>query len=482
MAVVPSLAVTQTQTRGGRRRSAAPHRIEVGLLVLALLAFVAAVVLSLIPVDNPGVQACGTPIHYVWTTPNDVVLAAPGSVDAPPDIDQLRAQAPCHQRVDDRLEIIGLLVVATVGLGLLGAAVGLADDRSRYRAEPRFETLLRERPPGTPSDPWEQPVIPESDLGRRLPDIEWRVVRVVVGAGLAATVALAALAGFGSVGRAFSHLHIGWLILAVVLVVASYGVATAGLLAATTDSPAEPGSGPTRSPGTLLATAVASSFTGRLLPEYGAAGLAVHHLVRTGVDRRRAIDQIGLIDTAAVPLHGLLTVVVALVALGSGPSGVAGLRLGWLVWILVVVALLVGLADAPRRYRTLVVAPDRRSWGRLVALVHEPVELVAIIGSCVVLAVVSGCGLLAAAHAFGASPAAAPALLVGLAVAVVVVVSPIPDGAGLVEAVSVLGLVWAGVAPPVAVAAMITARLLSFWLPLLPGGLVLRRLQRDGTL
>ena len=74
--MVPSLAVTEMRT--GRRRSAAPHRIELGLLVLALVCFVAAVVIGLIPVDNPGVQSCGSPIGFVWTNPNDVVLPAPG--------------------------------------------------------------------------------------------------------------------------------------------------------------------------------------------------------------------------------------------------------------------------------------------------------------------------------------------------------------------------------------------------------------------
>ncbi len=473
MAVVPSLAVTQI--RAGRRRSAAAHRIEVALLVLAMLSFVAAVVIGLIRVDNPGVQSCGTPIAFVWSNPNDVVLPAPGSVDAPANVVALRAQPPCHERIDDRLLLIGALVAATVGLGLIGALVGLADDRADYRAEPRFETLLRERPAGAPSDPWDQPVIPETDLGRRLPDIEWREVRVVVGLGLLVTVVLVALAGFDAVGHALGHLRPAWVVAAVVLVVASYGVAAAGVLAATDE-------GPRRSPGAVLATAVASSFTGRLLPEYGAAGLAVHHLVRAGVDRRRAIAQVAVIDTAAVPLHGLLTLIVALVAIGDRSGSGSELRFGWLVWIAVVVALVVGLIDAPRRYHTLVVAPDRRSVADLVALTRQPLRLAAIVGSCLVLALVSGVGLLVAARAVGASPATLPTLLVGLLLAVVVVASPTPDGSGLVEAVAVLGLVWVGVPAPSAVLAMILGRLLGFWIPLLPGWLVLRRLQRDHVL
>ena len=151
-------------------------------------------------------------------------------------------------------------------------------------------------------------MIPETDLGQRLPDIEWREVRVVVGlrpGGDAGAHGAGRL--LGRVGRVLGHLQVGWLLLAVVLVVAGYGVAAAGLLAATDDA-----DGRRRAAGPVLATAVASSFTGRLLPEYGAAGLAVHQLVRAGVDRRRAIGQVAVIDTAAVPMHGVLTVVVAL--------------------------------------------------------------------------------------------------------------------------------------------------------------------------
>ena len=469
--MVPSLAVTEMRT--GRRRSAAPRRIELVLLGLALASFAAAVVIGFIPVDNPRVQSCGAPISSVWTNPNDVVLAAPGSVDAPPDVVALRAQAPCHERLDDRLVIVGLLVVATVALGLIGALVGLADDRSAYRAEPRFETLLRERPAGAPSDPWDQPVIPETDLGQRLPDIEWREVRVVLGAGVGVTLLLMALAGFGRVGHVLGHVHLAWLLVVIVLVVASYGVAAAGILAATAENEDR------RRPASVLATAVASSYTGRLLPEYGAAGLAVHQLVRAGVERVRAIGQVAVIDTAAVPLHGILTLVVALVALGQGGGSGSSLHLGWVVWVGIVLTVIVGLIDAPRRYHTLVVAPDRRSLTDLVALSGEPLRLAGIVASCVVLAVAGGCALLATAHTFGASPATAPALLVGLAMAVAVVVSPTPDGAGLVEALAVVGLVWAGVDAPTAVVAMITARVIGFWLPLLPGWLILRRLQRD---
>ncbi len=112
------------------------------------------------------------------------------------------------------------MVALAVVTGLLGAFIGLLDDRNGYRHSPRFETYLRERPSGAPSDPWDLPVVPEHDLGERLPDIEWREVRVVLGVGIATTLALLWLAPWHLVHVALSHVSLGWIAVVVVLVVA----------------------------------------------------------------------------------------------------------------------------------------------------------------------------------------------------------------------------------------------------------------------
>ena len=194
----------------------------------------------------------------------------------------LRSRAT--ERVDSRLLISGLAVVVTVVAGLAGALVGLFDDRSRYRASPRFEVYLRERPAEAPSDPWDRPVIPEHDLGERLPDIEWREVRVVVWVGILAVVALAWLGPWSDVRHAIDHLRWGWVAAAVVLVALTYPLAAGGVVAAT-DGP----DGRRRRPfPPVLATAVAASFTGRLLSgvRTGGPGRAPARAGRTGPARR----------------------------------------------------------------------------------------------------------------------------------------------------------------------------------------------------
>ena len=472
--MVPSLAVTDTQPR----RNVAPARLlEQGLLLIALVSLLGAVVVGFLPVTNPNVQACGSPFVFSWRTTNDVVLPPIGSASAPPNDEQLLAQEPCHQRVDTRLLIAGALVVLTVVTGLAGALIGLVDDRAGYRASPRFETYLRERPPDAPSDPWAQPVVPVQDLGRRLPDIEWREVRVVVWVALAATVVLAYLSPWSDVRRALGQLDPAWIFATVVLATVTYPIAAGGVLAATE----EPGGRPRRF-GPIVSTSVASSYTGRLLPEYGPAGLAVHHLVRAGQDRSVALGRLAALESVSPLVHGVLVLVFAVVAAGAGQAAGEMLQWQWALWLLLLVGVVVGLVDAPRRYSTMVVRPSRASITRLLRRSDGPVRLAGIAASALALALVNGVVVMAATRASGATGASAPVLLVGLLLPVVVVVAPTPDGAGMAEVALVLGLIWAGVGAGAAVVAMVLVRLVTLWIPMLPGWYALRRLQHDGVL
>lgn len=61
-------------------------------------------------------------------------------------------------------------------------------------------------------------------------------------------------------------------------------------------------------------------------------------------------------------------------------------------------------------------------------------------------------------------------------------IAPTPGGIGATEAVLVVGLVSASVSLPQAAAATVIFRLFTFWLPIIPGGLALRRLNRQKTI
>ncbi|MGZ4786275.1 MAG: hypothetical protein ACXV5S_11440, partial [Acidimicrobiales bacterium] len=72
-------------------------------LAVALVAFVVAGFFAFLPVTNPGVQQCGSPILFALRNEPDIRVPAPGSRDEPADADALRAQPRCRLRVDDQL-------------------------------------------------------------------------------------------------------------------------------------------------------------------------------------------------------------------------------------------------------------------------------------------------------------------------------------------------------------------------------------------
>jgi uncharacterized protein (TIRG00374 family) len=80
--------------------------------------------------------------------------------------------------------------------------------------------------------------------------------------------------------------------------------------------------------------------------------------------------------------------------------------------------------------------------------------------------------------AFHVKISPAQAALVYLGGAVVSAASPTPGGLGAMEAALVAGLTHIGIGDGKAVASVLTFRLLTYWLPILPGYLSLRHLRR----
>ncbi len=445
------------------------------LLVLSLAALAVAAFFAFRPVDNPDVQACGSPAMFAIHNYDDIRIPGPGSVDEPANAAALRTQPRCRVRVDDALGKAAVALAIGIGLGFLGAVLGLVDDRLAYARAPRFESLLRERPSDAPTDAWDQPVIPEGDLGRRLPDLEWEEVRVVVGVGALALVGLSWATPWAAVRAAIDDPSVSWLVVALVLLALTYPIAAVETLGFTDGLRAG------RSAfGGVLTAAVASSFTGRLLPEYGPDGLTVHQLVRAGVPRHEAVGRIAVLDVLAVGAHLLLLVVFGFAALLVSPEWGTGLQRWWLAWLAVVGLAVVGLATAPRRYRNRVIRPDRDAVSTLASA--DPALMLPSAIAAVVLALVNGGVVLALVYGFGGSGSWVAIMLASLLAAVAVVVAPTPDGVGLVEPVMALGLIAAGVDAGPAVAAVLIWRLLGFWVPMLPGWLAYRHLHRDGVL
>ena len=121
----------------------------------------------------------------------------------------------------------------------------------------------------------------------------------MLAAGIGAFLLLPLLCPWSAVSDALGRVEPGWIGVALLLVAATYPMATLGLLGAD----AFP---------TMLTTSVASSFTGRLLPAYGPQGLAVHQLVKAGTPRAEAVRRL----CAARRRRGVARTAVLLILLG----------------------------------------------------------------------------------------------------------------------------------------------------------------------
>ena len=65
---------------------------------------------------------------------------------------------------------------------------------------------------------------------------------------------------------------------------------------------------------------------------------------------------------------------------------------------------------------------------------------------------------------------------------VIAAAAPTPGGLGAMEAALVAGFTAVGMDPAIAVAAVLSYRLATFWLPILPGWLSFRHLDRRGLI
>jgi len=91
-------------------------------------------------------------------------------------------------------------------------------------------------------------------------------------------------------------------------------------------------------------------------------------------------------------------------------------------------------------------------------------------------------GLAASVQAFGGGAGFVEIGAVYLGAAAIAAVSPTPGGLGAIEAALVAGLTGIGLHSGPAVSAVLTYRLATYWLPVAPGWISLRALQRRGYL
>ncbi|MFD3524271.1 lysylphosphatidylglycerol synthase domain-containing protein [Streptomyces sp. NPDC058653] len=312
----------------------------------------------------------------------------------------------------------------------------------------------------------------------RLERIRPRTLVSLIAGAIAAYFLLSQLAGI-DFGNVFGHTHWGWVAAAVLFSSLSYLAAAMSLL----------GFVPERV--SFLRTVVAQvagSFVKIVAPAaVGGVALNTRFLQRAGVRPGLAVASVG-----ASQLFGLGAHILLLLAFGylTGTEKTTSLTPSRTVIAgLLTVAVLVLVVTAIPFLRKFVVTRLRSLFAgvvpRMLDVLQRPMKLVTGIGGMLLLTGLFVMCLDASIRAFdngNQQLSYASLAVVFLAGNALGSAAPTPGGVGAVEGALTIGLIATGVPKEVAAPAVLLYRMMTLWLPVLPGWICFNHLTRKGAL
>lgn len=228
--------------------------------------------------------------------------------------------------------------------------------------------------------------------------------------------------------------------------------------------------------GRLVAAQFAASAANHLLPAgLGAGAVNLRFLMRCGLSAGRAASALAVKGTAAVVVRTVL--IVALAAACPGVLRIPQLSVGILLALLATAVCVAGALARSRCRRALsAVLADIRA-------VHtNPPRAAALWGGSLAFAVLHALVLIAVTQAVALPLPPARVALLYLAASSAAALLPTPGGLGSLDAALGLALAAGGAPAAAAASAVLGYRLLTVWLPLLPGLVVLGVLVRRKAL
>jgi undecaprenyl-diphosphatase len=232
---------------------------------------------------------------------------------------------------------------------------------------------------------------------------------------------------------------------------------------------------------------IAAAFTNRLAPA-GLGGMRtnVRYLEATGATRPAALASVGLNSVAGFLVH-LVGVVMVLPLLGAANTQ---LRLvgpdvpdEWPLLVATAGTLMfVGLLHWGVRLRRRLAPSLRAAWAGLTGAFRRPRSAIALFGGSAGVTLGYALALAAAGRAMSIGLPVVTVVAVYLGGSAVAAAAPTPGGLGALEAALVAGLTSTGAATGPAVAAVLTYRLITYWLPVLPGMVAFHTLRRRALL
>ena len=228
-------------------------------------------------------------------------------------------------------------------------------------------------------------------------------------------------------------------------------------------------------------TTLATAFTGLLAPQgVGALTTNLHFLDKQGVPTTIGATAVGLNAVAGVLVH-MVSLVFAVAFYGRSLLGDVRVPPRWeLLVAAAVVAIVVGAIVWSPFGQTKVIPQVLNSGRALGSTLRHPVRAVQLLGGSALITLCNALALAFAMDAFGRTIPAGKVIAVYLVGAALASIAPTPGGLGAIEAALVAGLTAVGSPAGTAVGGVLVFRLLTFWLPILPGMWMLRRLNLRG--
>jgi undecaprenyl-diphosphatase len=231
---------------------------------------------------------------------------------------------------------------------------------------------------------------------------------------------------------------------------------------------------------------VAAAFTGRTtIAAVGYYAILMAFLERLGLRRTDAVGVL-ILNRAATTAVTVVATVGGLLVVGSAvPLGDVSVP-WWAVAAAVgLVAAAVAFLASPygrRRVWQRVASTARQLWTAMAPTLRMPLRPVQLVGGEIAFLAFTSAGVVATLAAIGAHFSVVAVVGVYIVASNLGQLLPTPGGLGAVEGGLVAGLTAVGIPTSTAIAAALVSRVLSFWLPVLPGVVAFRVLQHRGAI
>lgn len=231
---------------------------------------------------------------------------------------------------------------------------------------------------------------------------------------------------------------------------------------------------------------IAASFFNRIAPaKVGGIAANIRYLQKNGVDPSVAVAGIAVNNLGGVIMHISLMAIFVTTA-GRSATDVLSLPSGQTVLIGLVALLTLsgGIMLVPwgRKFFLGKLWPMLRKAGSGIgAVAANPKQMAMLFGGSFVITMSYAFALWYSLEAFGGGLGFVAVTAVYLAGSALAQVAPTPGGIGAAEAALIAGLTTFGLEASVAVPAVFLYRFATFWLPILPGWIAYRQLEKKGA-